>query len=285
NEGLVNGQVRFKDVAAQAGVEDYGAGMSAAFVDYDNDGHLDIYTGNMWTAAGQRITAEPGFMPDAPPEIRQLYARHARGNSLFRNRGDGTFEDVTLKAGADFGRWAWSSDAFDFYGDGWEDLYVTNGMFTRDSAEQDVDVDSFFWRQVTARSPLVRQTGTPYDDAWRATNRLLVTHGSQASHERNVLLRNDGHGGFDEVSGAAGLDVDQDGRSFAVLDYDGDGDPDLVLMAPRSSPQLRLFRNDFAGGNSALAVRLIGTKSNRDAVGARVTVETDQGRATRLVSI
>ena len=54
-------------------------------------------------------------------------------------------------------------------------------------------------------------------------------------------------------------------------------------MAPRSSPQLRLFRNDFAAGNAALALRLTGTKSNRDAVGARVTVETDQGRATRIV--
>ena len=156
-------------------------------------------------------------------------------------------------------------------------------MFTRDSDEQEMDVDSFFWRQVTARSPLVRQTGTPYDDAWRATNRLLVTHGSQASHERKVLLRNNGRGGFDEVSGTVGLDLDQDGRSFALLDYDGDGDSDVVLMSPRSSPQLRLFRNDFVSGNAALALRLTGTKSNRDAVGARVIVETDQGRATRIV--
>ncbi len=55
-------------------------------------------------------------------------------------------------------------------------------------------------------------------------------------------------------------------------------------MAPRSSPQLRLFRNDFATGNAAVALRLTGTKSNRDAVGARVTVETDQGRITRIVN-
>jgi len=113
---------------------------------------------------------------------------------------------------------------------------------------------------------------------------LLMRHGSQASHERDVLLRNNGRGGFDEVSGTAGLDVDQDGRSFAVLDVDGDGDPDVVLMSPRSAPQLRLFRNDFASGNGALAVRLTGTKSNRDAIGARVTVETDRGRVTRTVT-
>ena len=284
NLGLVDGRVRFKDVAREAGVEDYGAGMSAAFLDYDNDGRLDIYTGNMWTAAGQRVTAAKGFMPDASPEIREIYRRHTRGNSLFRNRGDGTFEDVTLAARAEFGRWAWSSDAFDFDNDGWEDLYVANGMFTRDAGEPSVDVDSFFWRQVVAQSPLTRTPGTPYDDGWRATNRLLVSDGAQAQHERNVLLRNDGHGGFDEVSGASGLGVDQDGRAFGVLDYDADGDTDVVLMAPRSSPQLRLFRNDFATGHAAIALRLTGTKSNRDAVGARVTVETDRGRITRVVN-
>ncbi len=284
HEGMTNGQAHFKDVAGPAGVEDYGAGMSAAFLDYDNDGHLDIYTGNMWTAAGQRVTAAPGFMPGAPPEIREIYRRHARGNSLFRNKGDGTFADVTIDARAEFGRWAWSSDTFDFYNDGWQDLFVVNGMFTRHDDEQAVDVDSFFWRQTVAQSPLERKPGTPYDDGWRATNRLLVSNGAQAQHERGVLLRNNGHGGFDEVSGSAGLDIDQDGRSFAVFDCDGDGDADVITMAPRSSPQVRLFRNDFAAGHGSLAIRLTGTKSNRDAIGARVTVETGESRATRIVT-
>ena len=156
-------------------------------------------------------------------------------------------------------------------------------MFTRRNDEPSVDVDSFFWRRVVAQSPLTRKAGTPYDDGWRATNRILMGNGAQAQHERHVLLRNNGRGGFDDVSGSVGLDIDEDGRSFGVFDYDGDGDPDVVLLAPRSSPQLRLFRNDFAGGNAALVLRLTGTKSNRDAVGARVTVETDRGRATRIL--
>lgn len=283
HDGLVNGRPHFTDVAAAAGVEDYGAGMSATFLDFDNDGHLDIYTGNMWTAAGQRVTSEPGFMRDAPPAIRELYRRHARGNSLFRNQGNGTFADVTIEAKADFGRWAWASDALDFDNDGWQDLYVANGMFTRDDGEAAVDVDSFFWRQVVAESPLARKPGTAYDDGWRAANRLLVSDGAQAQHERNVLLRNDGRGGFDDVSGTTGLDLDQDGRAFAVLDYDADGRSDVILMAPRSSPQLRLFRNAFDAGNASIALNLIGTKSNRDAIGARVTVETDRVHATRIV--
>ena len=97
NRGLRDG-VTFEDVAADAGVLDHGAGMSAAFLDYDNDGLLDIYTGNMWSDAGLRVTSAPSFMPDAPADVRALYRRHVRGNSLLRNRGDGHFEDKTLAA-------------------------------------------------------------------------------------------------------------------------------------------------------------------------------------------
>src|SRR3954471_11727281 len=288
NLGLHDGKVTFEDVAAAAGTLDHGAGMSAAFLDYDNDGRLDIYTGNMWTAPGRRLTSSSTFMPDATPEARALYRRHTRGNTLLRNAGDGHFEDRTVQARAEMGRWAWSSDALDFDSDGWDDLYIANGMLTRRDAAPGADLEGFFWRQVDARSPLTRVPGTPYDDAWRAINQLLV-HGSIASHQRNVFLRNDGRGGFDEISGTLGLDLDQDGRSFALIDVDGDGDQDLAVMAARQAPQLRIFRNDFvadaagAARAASIAVRLVGTTSNRDAVGARVTVETDRIKRTRIV--
>src|SRR6267143_3240544 len=228
-------------------------------------------------------TSAPTFMRDASPDVRALYRRHVRGNSLLRNLGNGRFEDKTLEAHAEMGRWAWSSDALDFDRDGWDDLYIVNGMLTRKTDPSGGgDLEGFFWRQVVARSPLTRVPGTPYDDAWRAINQLLI-HGSIASRQRNVFLRNDGHGGYDEISGAVGLDLDQDGRSFAVLDIDGDGDPDLAVMADRQVPQLRIFRNDFETKAASLAVRRQGTKSNRDAIGARVTVETDRMRVTRMV--
>lgn len=283
NLGRRDGHARFEDVAASAGVLDHGAGMSAAFLDYDNDGLLDIYTGNMWSAPGLRVTSAPTFMRDATPDVRALYRRHVRGNSLLRNLGNGRFEDKTLEAHAEMGRWAWSSDALDFDSDGWDDLYVVNGMLTRTTeASGGGDLEGFFWRQVVARSPLTRVPGTPYDDAWRAINQLLI-HGSIASRQRNVFLRNDGHGGYDDISGAVGLDLDQDGRSFSVLDLDGDGDPDLAVMADRQAPQIRIFRNDFEAKPASIAVRLRGTKSNRDAIGARVTVDTDRVRKIKIV--
>ena len=276
-------------MAAKAGVEDHAAGMSIFFFDYDGDSRLDIYGGQMWSDSGVRVTASPYFMPDAPADVRALYRHHAQGNSLFRNRGDGTFEDVTLPARVNMGRWSWSTGALDFDSDGWEDLYAVNGMVTRESSQE--DLDWMFWGGVVARSPLTQATGTPYDDAWRALNRLMVEH-SVAGHHRNVFLRNDGQGRFDDVSGTLGLDLDQDGRAFSVLDFDGDGDLDLVLLAPRSAPQLRLFRNDFEERGATLAVRLVGAPtpftgagmaSNRDAIGAKVTVETDRLRRTKEV--
>jgi hypothetical protein len=79
------GDGTFTDVAAEAGVEDVGAGMSVCWLDYDNDGADDLYVADMWTAAGERISTQDIFKRDAPDEVRALYRKHAMGNSLFRN--------------------------------------------------------------------------------------------------------------------------------------------------------------------------------------------------------
>src|SRR5208283_4594293 len=145
-----NGDGTFTDIASQAGVEEVGAGMSVSCVDYDSDGAEDLYVANMWTAAGERITMQDIFKKDAPPETRALYHKHAMGNSLFRNMsrngGAFAFEDTTRSAGVGIGRWAWSSDAWDFDHDGFPDLYITNGMVSGPSRKNE-DLNSFFWRQ------------------------------------------------------------------------------------------------------------------------------------------
>jgi hypothetical protein len=126
-----NGDGTFTDVAAKAGVEDPGAGMSVSWGDYDGDGWLDLYVSNMWSSAGQRLTFNPAFAGVAKDErVRAAFQRQARGNSLFRNNRDGTFRDVTLEAGVEFGRWAWSSAFLDYDNDGRLDLFVTNGYIT-----------------------------------------------------------------------------------------------------------------------------------------------------------
>ena len=69
-------------------------------------------------------------MKKIPKSIRDLYRQHARGNSLYRNQGNGKFENVSTQAGVEMGRWAWSSDAWDFDHDGYSDLYIANGYIS-----------------------------------------------------------------------------------------------------------------------------------------------------------
>ena len=128
-----NGDGTFSDVAPQLGMEDIAPGMSVAWADYDNDGWMDLYVGNMYSTAGRRTTMQPFFKPGAEASVRSAYRRHAKGNTLFRNLGDGTFDDVSEAAGVTMGRWAWSSNFLDFDLDGNEDIYVANGYVTNES--------------------------------------------------------------------------------------------------------------------------------------------------------
>lgn len=117
----------FTDIAAQAGVEDLSAGMSVSWGDFNRDGWMDLYVGNMFSSAGNRIAFQRRYRDG---QDASGFQRHARGNSLFSNQGDGTFLDVSEEAGVTLGRWAWSSNFVDFNNDGWEDLLVANGMVT-----------------------------------------------------------------------------------------------------------------------------------------------------------
>ena len=125
--------------------------MSACWLDFDNDGKQDIYAAGMWVAAGMRVFEDSHFHAGEPEKIRATYRRHMTGNSLYRNQGDGKFQNAAMKAGVEMGRWSWSTDAWDFDHDGYPDLYVANGYIS--GARQQRDVSSFFWRQVVAKSP------------------------------------------------------------------------------------------------------------------------------------
>ena len=125
-----NGDATFTVASKQAHVEGVGAGMGCSWADFDNDGHQDVYVPSMWEAAGQRVSGQKQFHEKAPERIRGLYQRHARGNALYRNQGDGTFENVGRKAAVEMGRWSWSSDFWDFDHDGFADLYVANGYLS-----------------------------------------------------------------------------------------------------------------------------------------------------------
>lgn len=278
-----NGNGTFTDVAPKEGVEDVGAGMSVSWFDYDNDGAQDLYVADMWTAAGERISQQGVFKKDAPQAERALFHKHAMGNSLFRNSAQGSqrsFEDTSHSAGVGIGRWAWASDVWDFDHDGFLDLYVTNGMVTgpaRSSANE--DLNSFFWRQVVAYSPDTAQPSREYEQGWSAVNELIRADATWSGYERNVFYANNGDGTFSDVSGVVGLDFLEDGRAFALADFDHDGRQE-VFLKNRNGPQLRVLQNVMRDLPPAISFRLRGTKSNRDAIGATVVLETELGRQT-----
>lgn len=125
-----NDNGHFVDIAAAAGVEDIAAGMSVSWADYDHDGRMDLYVGNMYSSAGLRIANQQRFQAGANSRVRSEFQRHARGNSLFRNLGDGKFADVSVDAGVNMGRWAWGSVFVDINNDGRDDIVVANGFVT-----------------------------------------------------------------------------------------------------------------------------------------------------------
>lgn len=127
-----NDSGHFTDVAAQAGVEDISAGMGISWGDYDRDGWMDLYVSNMYSSAGNRVTYQRDFLPSAGENTLGDLRRHARGNSLFRNLGDGTFRDVSLDQGVNRGLWAWGSIFADINNDAWLDIVVPNGFSTND---------------------------------------------------------------------------------------------------------------------------------------------------------
>ena len=273
-----NGDGTFTDVAPQQGVEDVGAGMSVCWLDYNNDGAQDLYVANMWTAAGVRVSMLDAFKAHSEPMVRALYQKHAMGNSLLKNRGT-RFEDATNTAGVRVGRWAWSADSLDFDHDGFADLYVVNGMVSGPSRS---DLNSFFWRQVVANSSDQAGSSHTYEQGWNAINELIRSDGSWSGHERNLLYANNRDGTFSDVSAAVGLNFIEDGRSFALADFDHDGRLEILLKS-RNAPQLRVLKNVVQDLPPSILFRLKGTKSNRDAIGASVTIETSSGKQMRML--
>lgn len=274
-----NGDGTFLAVSEQANVNVPGAGMSACWFDSDNNGKQDIYVSNMWSAAGQRVSSCELFHPDDAPATRSFYAGHARGNSFYRNRGAGKFENAAESCGVAMGRWAWSADAWDFDHDGYSDLYIANGYI---SGSSQTEVSSFFWRQVVGNSPASSAPSPRYEHGWNAINELIRSDHTWAGYERNTLYRNNGDGAFSDVSGLSGLDLSDDSRAFALADLDGDGRLE-VIVKNRTAPQVRVLRNVMSAIGDALCFRLQGTNGNRDAIGAAITVRNGGLRQTKYL--
>ncbi len=133
-----------------------------------------------------------------------------------------------------------------------------------------------------ALSPDEAAASHEYEQGWNAINELIRSDGTWSGYERNVFYANNRDGTFSDVSAVVGLDFVEDGRSFALADFDHDGRLE-VFLKNRNAPQLRILKNVMEDLPPSIAFRLQGTKSNRDAIGASVTIETDAGRQTKML--
>jgi Flp pilus assembly protein TadD len=271
------GDGTFEEVAG--GLPGHGAGMSISVADFAGRG-LQPYVANMWTPAGLRVTADPGFRQGAPEEAEAL-REMAAGNRLYE-RAAGAEAWTPAGSGASRGGWAWCCDSVDIGNRGRPDLYCVNGFLSAPAGRRRPALNSFFWQEIIARTPPSEQSAVSagYSAAWEAGFQLAHRDHDWYGRQRNVCFLNLGDGRFADASGVSGLDFDHDGRAFAVFDADGDGGNDLVLRS-RTGPQLRLLRNAAGRARRRLAVRLRGRRGNWDAIGARLTLTTTAGREVR----
>jgi len=265
-----DGKGIFTDVSAEAGISKYvGNGLGVAVGDYDDDGLPDVFVAN-----------------DAVP------------NFLFHNDGKGRFSEVALAAGVSVGRdgkprAGMGTEFADYNGDGRLDLVVTNHEFETHSLFRNDGKGSFSDASVEAgiASPTLPFVGFGvafFDADNNGTLDMSIVNGHVidntavfrpgSSHaQRRLLFQSTNGRRFAEVSRQAGPGFAPQtvGRTLITGDLDNDGDVDLVIT--NNGGPLDVLRNNTARDMHALEVRVVGVKSNRNGIGARVTI-TAQGR-------
>jgi hypothetical protein len=342
------GNGKFADVTAKAGVADPGFSSSAIWFDYDNDGKLDLFVTHYITwslETDQYCSLDNKNKSYCTPQTYK-----GESATLFHNRGDGTFENVTQRAGLhDPTSKSLGVAMLDYDDDGWMDLFVSNdtepnklyhnnhnGTFTDAAILAGIALSD----SGRVRAGMGTDAGD-YDNSGRQG--LLI---GNFTNESMALYRNDGSGLFTDEAPASGLgqmtnqaltfgafffDYDLDGlldvfaanghvsddisvvqptvryaqpagiyrnkggkkfedvsaklgralqkpvvaRGAAYADFDNDGDLDLAITV--NNGPARLLRNDNANQNDMLRIKTVGTRSNRDGIGAKLTLTTNKG--------
>ena len=343
-----NGEGTFTDVTKESGLAYEGAarwGSGCTFIDYDRDGHLDLFVANYVDLKLEHLP-KPGANPfcgfkGVPVNCGPRGLPMPR-NYLYRNQGDGTFRDVSQEAGiAREHTYSMTAVAADFTGDGWTDLYVasdsTPSLLYRNSHDGKF-VEEGLERGVSLSIDGAEQAGMGIAVGDYNLDGSLDIFKTHFSDDTNVLYRNDGSGNFDDVTVPSGFgvetryicwgtgfaDFDNNGwpdlavvtgsvypeleahfsqyplktprlifrnlgngkfeelieeagpgiaashcsRGCAFGDFDNDGDVDMVIVNLNEPPSL--LRNDLQNSLNWLKVLLVGTKSNRSAIGSKV---------------
>ena len=156
----------------------------------------------MWEAAGQRVSEQKHFHEKAPENIRELYQRHARGNALYRNQGNGQFENVSEQAGVEMGRWSWSLGFLGLRSRWLSRPLCCQWLYFRAGTETILRVSSGgrWW----PNHLMTQRRRMRYERGWHAINELIRSDNTWNGYERNVMFANNRDGTFSEVSGPSG---------------------------------------------------------------------------------
>jgi hypothetical protein len=343
-----NGDGTFTDVTSKAGVANQGRwGASAAWIDYDRDGRLDLFLCNYAKFSFEKhphceyageptYCAQTAYQGDAPalyhnngngtftdvteraglaklsgralgvvtidvdgdgwPDL--VVARDASPNLLLLNRRDGTFRDAGADAEIAFNmdgnaRAGMGIDAADLDGDGWPDLALTNFNDEGHAVYLNDGRLPFTERTLPVTRPFVGWGAHFLDFNNDGLPDLMIVNGHLNSviertrrdvfyKETPLLLANNGNNEFTAASGGPAFSRRYVARGLAIGDIDNDGDADAIFTCLNDSPVL--LRNNVGQNAAWIGFELEGTVSNRDAIGARVTVEHAGRRMFRWVT-
>lgn len=267
-----DGQGRFVNATATTLAEPYGFGMAHSFTDFNLDGRLDFLMIGMTSPTVDRLESM-GLRREGLAGNPSMRSRMTYGNRLFLSRADGRFEQNALSRSIARSGWAWGCGAADFDNDGFPDVFIANGMESRESVR---DYEPEYWLHDafvanSARSPKAHAYFQAKFAATRAKGH------SYGGYETNRLYLNQNGEIFLEAGYLFGLGLQRDSRNAVADDFDGDGRVDVLMTHferwPNARQTLRIYRNELPQTGNWIGFRFARQAGAVDPTGTQVTVQ------------
>lgn len=277
-----DGRGRFTDITASAVPDPHGFGMAHALSDFDADGRLDVLMIGMTSPTVDRLR-HLGLQRPGLPGGASMMASMAHGNRLLLRREPSTWTETELSRSIQRSGWSWGCGVGDLDNDGWPDVYVGNGLESKQTVREyeceywlhdlyvggaDADPAAYlYFREKYART---RGRGQSY-----------------GGFEKNRLFLNLGGRSFVESGHLLGVALEADSRNVALDDLDGDGRLDLLVVSFESWPSprqtLRVYRNELEQPGNWIGFRFDDEPRAGSPIGVQVRIDTPRGKAVRTV--